>query len=84
MARTFARASLLISGGALACWALMFLAGHDVWHDTGRLDLWNLDGPPYSDLRAFIVTFYVLLLLLMAQFALSILQRRNPDRSSGR
>ena len=44
----------------LGCWVVMFLAGTDVWHDTGRPDFWNLPGAPYHDLRAFVVAFYVL------------------------
>jgi hypothetical protein len=80
MARSAATFSFILSGGALACWVLMFLAGHDVWHDTGRLDLWRLEGPPYHDLRVFIVTFYVLLPLQVAQFVVSSLQRRNLKR----
>jgi hypothetical protein len=80
MARSAATSSFFLSGGALACWALMFFAGQDVWHDTGRLDLWHLEGPPYHDLRAFIVMFYALLALLMAQFVVSILQLRNLKR----
>jgi len=85
MARTLAGASFLMSAGALACWVFMFLAAHDVWHDTGRLDVWKLEGPPYADLRGFIVTFYVLLLVLLAQLALSAIQVRRrtttgPDR----
>lgn len=38
---------------ALLCWLVMFAAGTDVWHDVGRPDFWNLQGPPYHDLRAF-------------------------------
>lgn len=52
---------------ALLCWALMFAAGTDVWHDTGRLDFCHLSGPPYDDLCAFAYTFYVLLAVLAAQ-----------------
>jgi hypothetical protein len=53
-------------------WLLMFFAGTDVWHDTGRLDLWRLEGPPYADLRAFVVMFYVLLPVIVAQLAAAV------------
>jgi hypothetical protein len=42
----------------------MFLAGTDVWHDVGRPDFWNLQGPPYHDLRVFAYAFYLLLIVL--------------------
>ena len=49
---------------ALLCWAVMFAAGTDVWHDVGRPDFWNLAGPPYQDLRAFAFAFYLLFAIL--------------------
>ncbi len=52
---------------ALVCWAVMFLAGTDVWHDVGRPDFWNLQGAPYNDLRAFTYAFYLLFALLCLQ-----------------
>ena len=82
MTRRMATSSVWLSGGALACWTLMFLAAHDVWHDTGRIDVFQLEGPPYADLRALIITFYVLLPLLAAQFLISVLQRRKPNEVS--
>jgi hypothetical protein len=51
---------------AVLCWLVMFLAGTDVWHDVGRPDFWNLAGPPYQDLRAFVDAFYVLFGVLSA------------------
>ena len=44
---------------ALLCWLVMFLAGHDVWQYAGRPDFWNLDVPPYLDMRAFAAAFYL-------------------------
>ena len=63
------RTTLALTVASLACWLVMFAAGTDVWHDSGRPDLWNAPGVPWHDLRAFVVTFYVLLLLLLAQLA---------------
>ena len=51
---------------AIVCWVIMFLAGTDVWHDVGRPDFWNLAGPPYQDLRAFTIAFYLLFAVLVA------------------
>jgi hypothetical protein len=62
---------------ALVGWLLMFLAGTDIWHETGRLDLWRLEGPPYPDVRAFVVTFYGLLPVLVAQFVVSVARYRR-------
>jgi len=65
MDRKWMQVSTLGLGGlALLCWVVMFLSGHDVWQHAGRLDFWNLQGPPYSDLRAFMVAFYFLLIVL--------------------
>jgi hypothetical protein len=61
----------------------MFLSGHDVWHDLGRPDLWNLEGPPYNDLRAFVVAFYVLFFVLLAHLtvtAVGLASGRNRER----
>jgi hypothetical protein len=55
---------------SLGCWVVMFLAGTDVWHDTGRQDFWRLDGPPYADLRAFATAFYLLLAVLIGSLSL--------------
>jgi hypothetical protein len=35
-------ATLGLTLTCLACWLLMFAAGHDIWHDTGRLDVRTL------------------------------------------
>ena len=75
---------LWLAAVALGCWLLMFAAGTDVWHDTGRLDLWNLEGPPYADLRVCVVTFYVLLPVLVVQCAtalISVLRQRTASRT---
>ena len=65
MARAWSKCVTLGLGVlALLCWAVMFLAGTDVWHDVGRPDFWNLAGPPYHDLRAFAYAFYLLFAIL--------------------
>ena len=58
---------------ALLCWVVMFLAGTDVWHAVGRPDFWNLQGPPYHDLRAFAVSFYLLLAVLSVHLVVTAL-----------
>ena len=73
MPKTTSVASLVLSAASLGMWLLMFGAGTDVWHDTGRLDLWNLEGPPYFDLRVFIVMFYLLLPIMLTQSAISLI-----------
>lgn len=62
---------------ALFCWVVMFLAGTDVWHDTGSHDFWNLQGSPYNDLRALAYAFYLLFLILIATLIVQFVQMRN-------
>jgi hypothetical protein len=50
---------------ALLCWLIMFLAGHDVWHDVGNPDFWKLQGPPYADMRVFAWSFYAQFFVLL-------------------
>jgi hypothetical protein len=66
-------ATLSLSALALLCWVVMFLAGTDVWHDAGRPDLWNLQGPPYPDLRAFAYAFYLLVVVLSVHLMVTAL-----------
>ena len=65
-------ASLALSAFALALWVVMFLAGTDVWHALQRPDFWTLQGPPYTDLRAFAYAFYLLLAVLTLQLFVTI------------
>jgi hypothetical protein len=51
---------------SLLCWAVMFLAGTDVWHFAGSPDFWKGQGPPHADLRAFAGAFYAQLFVLIA------------------
>lgn len=60
-----------LSALALLCWAVMFLTAHDVWHDLGKPDIANLQGPPYNDLRVFATAFYLLLAVLAVHVILT-------------
>ena len=64
--------TLVFTLGSLACWAVMFLAAHDLWHDTGRPDIWRLQGATHADLRAFFAAFYSLPVVLLAQVAVAV------------
>lgn len=69
---------------ALLCWAVMFLAGTDVWHAFGRPDFWHLAGPPYPDLRALAYAFYLLFGVLVAQVVaavVAIIRARANERT---
>jgi TRAP-type C4-dicarboxylate transport system permease small subunit len=63
--------SLGFTAACLACWLLMFAAGTDIWHDTGRLDVRTL-GATSADVRAFAVAFYGLFFVLLGQFAVAL------------
>lgn len=65
---------------AVLCWTVMFLAGTDVWHFTGRPDFWTRQGPPFEDLRAFADAFYVLSIVLATQLILAIVSSRRWQR----
>ena len=42
----------------MGLWVLMYLAGADIWHDTGSMNFWKLQGPPFTDLRVLVCCFY--------------------------
>ena len=63
---SFHLAELLLTVAALVCWVVMFLAGTDVWHDVGSPNVWNLQNPPFRDLRAFLYAYYLLFFVLVA------------------
>ena len=73
--------SLFLTIIAMAVWVIMFLAGTDVWNDTGKKDIWNLQGPPYGDLRVFLYCFYGLFVLLLTSLALDIMSYLRQSRS---
>lgn len=55
---------------ALAFWLLMFVAGTDVWHDTGRPDIFTQlseRGATRFDMRACAYAFYGLFVVLAVQ-----------------
>ena len=58
---------------ALALWFLMFASGTDIWHDTGRPDIWNRTDPPFNDVRALGVALYLLFPVLLAQLVIAVL-----------
>jgi hypothetical protein len=67
-----ARAVQLVIGlASLIAWSMMFLAGHDVWHELGSPDFWHLNRPPFFDLRIFASAFYASFVLILAQLAWS-------------
>lgn len=72
---------LLMNLFCLICWVLMFIAGTDVWHDTGSHDFWTLHGPPYDDLKVFAWAFYLLLPALVVMLAVQgvALRRRKAS-----
>ena len=61
-----------LSAVGLLCWIVMFLAGTDVWHFAGSPDFWRLSGPPYADLRAFSIAFYVQFMVLTVLVGLAV------------
>ncbi len=64
----------------MLCWIVMFLSGQDVWTSAGRPDVWHQSGPPYPDLRAFLVAFYLQFVILAAMTAVTVrtaLRRRT-------
>lgn len=54
------------------CLAVMFLAGTDIWHDTGRADFWRLSKPPFADVRVFVCAYYVLVALVLGRMVISL------------
>ena len=46
--------------GAALCWAVAFLAGHDVWQAMGRPDFWRGQGLAAFDMRVFAWAFYLM------------------------
>lgn len=83
--KAFHPTTLSLTALALVCWVVMLLAGTDVWHDTGRPDLWNLEGLPYQDLRAFVGAFYLLSAVLAVQLivtAAGLMTTRSRDNRS--
>jgi hypothetical protein len=71
--------SLGFTAACLACWLLMFAAGHDIWHDAGRFDVRAM-GATSADVRAFAVAFYGLFFVLLAQFAVTAVSALRARR----
>jgi TRAP-type C4-dicarboxylate transport system permease small subunit len=62
---------------ALVCWVVMFMAGHDVWHDAGRPAL-HVMGATNFDLRALAWAFYLLPLCLAGAIIALVVTARRP------
>ena len=71
--------TLCLAALALACCAVMFLSGTDVWHDAGRPDFWSLQGTPYHDLRAFVIAFYSQVIVLAALVVVVVVNCRTAS-----
>lgn len=63
---------LVLSLTMVGCGLVMFLAGTDVWHDLGRPGFWGLPAPPYPDVRVFVGSYYVLMLLVLIEAAVRV------------
>ena len=85
MARTWTEVtSLGFTAVCLACWLLMFAAGHDIWHDAGRFDVRTM-GATAFDVGTFAIAFYGLFFVLLAQFAVvavSVVRARRSNAQS--
>lgn len=75
--RSGGRLGLAIEVGAGLCVAVMFLAGHDVWNDTGRIDFWRQAGPPFADIRVFVGAYYLLAVLTIGRLVSRACRRSN-------
>ena len=51
----------------LMCLIVMFLAGNDIWHDTGQPDFWHLNRPLFADVRVFVCAYYLLAALALGR-----------------
>jgi hypothetical protein len=68
---------------AVACVVVMYLAGHDIWNDTGQPDYWHLQGLPFFDVRVFVTAYYGLAILVLGQIAMRISRAvRKGSRST--
>jgi hypothetical protein len=56
----------------ILCLGVMFLAGTDIWHDTGRADFWRLNKPPFADVRIFVCAYYALVALVLGRIVVSL------------
>ena len=76
-------ASLVLSALALCCWAVMFLAWHDIWHGLGRPDFQSLpNSVSRVDVQAFLAAYCALPMLIVVQMAATI--TRGPSTAGSR
>ena len=79
MKQTWSQSAAIWFGAlALVCWIVMFMAGTDVWHDSGRPDLHRM-GATYFDLRALAYAFYLLPLCLVGLLITMIISARQAQ-----
>ena len=76
------KTSLSLNALALCCWAVTFLAGHDIWHGLGRPDIGAASGVSATDVRAFMVAYYLLPIPIVVQMAVAIM--RGPASAGSR
>lgn len=82
MKQTWSQSATLYLGAlALGCWVVMFMAGTDVWHDSGRPDF-HLMGATDFDLWVLACAFYLLPLCLAAHFILTVVSVRQAAPTS--
>ena len=71
--KTTQATALGFAATGLLCWILMFGAATDLWHETGRVDLGSVPGVHAVDLGTFVITFYGLFFILLAQFVVMVI-----------
>ncbi len=69
-------AAIFLGALALLCWIVTFMAGTDVWHDSGRPDL-HLMGATNFDLRALASAYYLLPLFLAGALIATVVSVRR-------
>jgi len=73
--------ALYLGALALGCWIVTFMAGTDVWHDSGRPDF-HLMGATYFDLRVLAYAFYLLPLCLAGSLIATVVSGRRAALTS--
>ena len=71
------KTSVALSALALVCWTVMYMAWHDIWHALGRPDLTSAPAVHVADVRAFLIAYAVLPILIAVQIIVTI--TRGPS-----
>jgi len=74
-------AALYLGALALGCWIVVFMAGTDVWHDSGRPDFHRMGATDF-DLRALAYAFYLLPLCLVGTLIATAVSVRRAAPTS--